>query len=776
LILFNDEQKEVLHSKFKEFQEWAKSDENSKMILDHKEKAEQFRQKFSKENISKITEDEYKKCWADSFAGGIISTVGQDKWWKKNIIEKNKGFENVKQKTNELLYGSDELPKRFENGIKNIVGFADSTITEFLNNIYPEKCPIWNKRVRTAISNIGFSDIVPTNLKDTISKASEYNECVDFLTDFKNELSQYNVKDFYDLDHFFWHFSTSTKKLTSKEKTNFYFVEKDFASTTGKKTDAQYLHKRFKELVAILNNNLDPKYDITLLYSSHPFNRGSGKWLNHSWLGVPLKGTDKKNVKGSIQFQVSLTNDDPLTFMIYLDNKARTKKKQVKELISQKKEEFQERLDKLPINYVVGFKKDKDSEWVEVETSRVTPADVDSILEALSERNSEFSVHKYVSAAEAIARKSLIVDDIVESSKELLPLCGFLEGKDVAASMEPDSSFLLSNKYQKFNQILLNKKQIIFYGPPGTGKTYTALKFAKKFVFEKMSDDQFIKAVIEQIKSYAKLHKYNLVKEDDSENLYSLKNPNKEIRLGLHFSGSEKRDSEKPFIGVPNKMVNFLNQVPEENRFEVIINNSVKNYVVLPESIKKQYAKFSDSSTGKWDPSGKGQHSYHISITEDSASLQTPEQIPEKKYDCTRFLRNLETLNLSEKPEPSGYIRVVTFHPSYSYEEFVEGIKANIDDGKLVYEVEDGSFKKICKDAQNDPNRNYVLIIDEINRGNISKIFGELISLIENDKREKLHVNLAYSKKRFAISEAVTIFGSSNSSFCHFFQDDLSGL
>jgi len=88
LILFNDEQKEVLHSKFKEFQEWAKSDENSKMILDHKEKAEQFRQKFSKENISKITEDEYKKCWADSFAGGIISTVGQDKWWKKNIIEK----------------------------------------------------------------------------------------------------------------------------------------------------------------------------------------------------------------------------------------------------------------------------------------------------------------------------------------------------------------------------------------------------------------------------------------------------------------------------------------------------------------------------------------------------------------------------------------------------------------------------------------------------------------------------------------------------------------
>jgi len=203
---------------------------------------------------------------------------------KKILLKKNKGFENVKQKTNELLYGSDELPKRFENGIKNIVGFADSTITEFLNNIYPEKCPIWNKRVRTAISNIGFSDIVPTNLKDTISKASEYNECVDFLTDFKNELSQYNVKDFYDLDHFFWHFSTSTKKLTSKEKTNFYFVEKDFASTTGKKTDAQYLHKRFKELVAILNNNLDPKYDITLLYSSHPFNRGSGKWLNHRWL------------------------------------------------------------------------------------------------------------------------------------------------------------------------------------------------------------------------------------------------------------------------------------------------------------------------------------------------------------------------------------------------------------------------------------------------------------------------------------------------------------
>jgi len=78
----------------------------------------------------------------------------------------------------------------------------------------------------------------------------------------------------------------------------------------------------------------------------------------------------------------------------------------------------------------------------------------------------------------------------------------------------------------------------------------------------------------------------------------------------------------------------------------------------------------------------------------------------------------------------------VTFHQSYAYEDFVEGIRPQTtDDGSVSYEVRDGLFKKLCRQARQDPKQRYALFIDEINRGNIARIFGELITLIETDKR-----------------------------------------
>lgn len=100
----------------------------------------------------------------------------------------------------------------------------------------------------------------------------------------------------------------------------------------------------------------------------------------------------------------------------------------------------------------------------------------------------------------------------------------------------------------------------------------------------------------------------------------------------------------------------------------------------------------------------------------------------------------------------------VQFHQSYSYEEFIEGYRPG-EDGN--FKLEKGLFYTFCKKAENNPGTPYYLIIDEINRGNLSKIFGELLMLIESDKRgEKLQ--LAYSKKEFSVPKNLFIIGLMN--------------
>ena len=121
----------------------------------------------------------------------------------------------------------------------------------------------------------------------------------------------------------------------------------------------------------------------------------------------------------------------------------------------------------------------------------------------------------------------------------------------------------------------------------------------------------------------------------------------------------------------------------------------------------------------------------------------------------------------------SGQIKFTTFHQSLSYEEFVEGIRPVVVDknGKdttvahsdttVVYRPYNGVFKSLCEKASKSPNMNFVAIIDEINRGNISRIFGELITLIEESKRGT-SVILPYSQTEFKVPANLYILGTMN--------------
>jgi len=111
----------------------------------------------------------------------------------------------------------------------------------------------------------------------------------------------------------------------------------------------------------------------------------------------------------------------------------------------------------------------------------------------------------------------------------------------------------------------------------------------------------------------------------------------------------------------------------------------------------------------------------------------------------------------------------VTFHQSYCYEDFVEGIKPVMSEEvneNLTYEVKPGIFKNMVNRASDDPDHNYALLIDEINRGNVASIFGELIALIEDDKRKgapnELRAYLPYSRQEFVVPRNLYIIGAMN--------------
>jgi 5-methylcytosine-specific restriction protein B len=132
---------------------------------------------------------------------------------------------------------------------------------------------------------------------------------------------------------------------------------------------------------------------------------------------------------------------------------------------------------------------------------------------------------------------------------------------------------------------------------------------------------------------------------------------------------------------------------------------------------------------------------------------------------CSRswFGRPYSQLSEGEKRqlESAGAIETCTFHPSYGYEDFLEGYRPRTVEEGLTYELVDGIFRTVCRRAEAQPSKSFVLIVDEINRGDVPRIMGELLTVLEMNKRGQA-VTLPLSRARFSVPENVLLIGTMN--------------
>ena len=170
-----------------------------------------------------------------------------------------------------------------------------------------------------------------------------------------------------------------------------------------------------------------------------------------------------------------------------------------------------------------------------------------------------------------------------------------------------------------------------------------------------------------------------------------------------------------------------------------------------------------------YGPPGTGKTWNTVNLAVAIADNKSVREIEDKKReDVKRRFDKLRWRFDESEEEYHGQIAMVTFHQNFTYEDFIEGIRPVLNDESenVRYELTKGIFREIAERAIDNREKNYILIIDEINRGNIAKIFGELITLVEPSKRrggvDAATVILPYSKEPFDVPPNLYVVGTMN--------------
>jgi hypothetical protein len=724
-IFLTAKQKETLQQYGLKFSSWLKTEDGKKEIEQHRKHELDFKGKLSTDKIQNMTEKDFANLYQLSWS----IRAWNDKNWITSKIIKTNGFDKIKKELILFLHGSEDIKIRYTRFRSNLSGFGLAIITEMLNMVYPDKYCLWNAVTKKTLKFLNLW-IFPNKFSLNKLSGDEFMNCLNYMALIKNELKPFGVNDFIDLDIFIWqiHENILPKKLkedtkndddknsvlmdieSEKSLTQYFLLQVSKSGSKEILENHTYEHTNWKEKPRNKYHGEVKKGDILLVYFT-------GQSINYK---MQLKKIYRVKSVSEKNRRFELIEERDLNGISLNDIKNGIKagklKRQVFGKLSQE-----------------GFN-----------ITKIDRSDYESILSLGNDSKVENKYNLWLVRAGDRGQEEKIA----------------LENNCVGIGYDGLPGLHLIKDFKLFKAHYMKT-----HPNDNLGRVGKVVPQIWNFMYEMQIGDFVILPL--------KTHKSKLIAVGIISGEYKFENLNSEIQQYRPVKWLKKDVDINKF---DIEIIQFLNERGTVYRiggsYEV---NMVKDM------LKRLGINESDLE----DINNINIKSIQTNNNENKILL-TLTDISKLTYFPLEILKEIESLLLDKKQiifygspgtsktflaknfskyftQDIENVRIIQFHQSYSYEDFIEGIKPKLSEtGEAIgFTRQSGVFKNLVEECIQYPSKRFVLIIDEINRGNISKIFGELIYLLEY-RDEK--ISLTYSpQEKFYIPSNLYIIGTMNS-------------